>query len=194
MHDDYDDFDDFDDFDNYDDFGDYEDIDDVDEYAVDDYLDSLEEYEEALDDLAFEQENLRDEYEMKLQEIDEYWDRENQYIMTSGIYSEEEVQTILQNHEQIRREKKAEAKLDYEAEKERLRFERDNLRFDREMDKRDWELARQTKEMERNEAAASSHQEQAAQPYISGWQPEKPGLLKRIFTFAGMYYLFKKLF
>jgi hypothetical protein len=194
MHDDYDDFDDFDDFDNYDDFGDYEDIDDVDEYAVDDYLDSLEEYEEALDDLAFEQENLRDEYEMKLQEIDEYWDRENQYIMTSGIYSEEEVQTILQNHEQIRREKKAEAKLDYEAEKERLRFERDNLRFDREMDKQDWELAKQTKEMERNEAAAYAHQEQAAQPYISGWQPEKPGLLKRIFTFAGMYYLFKKLF
>ena len=194
MHDDYDDFDDFDDFDNYDDFGDYEDIDDVDEYAVDDYLDSLEEYEEALDDLAFEQENLRDEYEMKLQEIDEYWDRENQYIMTSGIYSEEEVQTILQNHEQIRREKKAEAKLDYEAEKERLRFERDNLRFDREMDKQDWELNRPTREMERNEAAASSHQEPAAQPYISGWQPEKPGLLKRIFTFAGMYYLFKKLF
>ncbi len=194
MHDDYDDFDDFDDFDNYDDFGDYEDIDDVDEYAVDDYLDSLEEYEESLDDLAFEQDNLRDEYEMKLQEIDEYWDRENQYIMTSGIYSEEEVQTILQNHEQIRREKKAEAKLDYEAEKERLRFERDNLRFDREMDKQDWELARQTKEMERSEAAASSHQEPAAQPYISGWQPEKPGLLKRIFTFAGMYYLFKKLF
>ena len=194
MHDDYDDFDDFDDFNNYDDFGDYEDIDDVDEYAVDDYLDSLEEYEEALDDLAFEQESLRDEYEMKLQEIDEYWDRENQYIMTSGIYSEEEVQTILQNHEQIRREKKAEAKLDYDAEKERLLFERDNLRVDREMDKQDWELARQTKEMERSEAAASSHQEQAAQPYISGWQPEKPGLLKRIFTFAGMYYLFKKLF
>ena len=194
MHDDYDDFDDFDDFDNYDDFGDYEDIDDVDEYAVDDYLDSLEEYEEALDDLAFEQDNLRDEYEMKLQEIDEYWDRENQYIMTSGIYSEEEVKTILQNHEQIRREKKAEAKLDYDAEKERLRFERDNLRFDREMDRQDWELNRQTKEMERNEAAASSHQEPAAQPYISGWQPEKPGLLKRIFTFAGMYYLFKKLF
>ena len=194
MHDDYDDFDDFDDFDNYDDFGDYEDIDDVDEYAADDYLDSLEEYEEALDDLAFEQENLRDEYEMKLQEIDEYWDRENQYIMTSGIYSEEEVQTILQNHEQIRREKKAEAKLDYEAERERLRFERDNLRFDREMDRQDWELARRTKEMERNEAAAYSHQEPAAKPYISGWQPEKPGLLKRIFTFAGMYYLFKKLF
>lgn len=194
MHDDYDDFDDFDDFDNYDDFGDYDDIDDVDEYAVDDYLDSLEEYEEALDDLAFEQENLRDEYEMKLQEIDEYWDRENQYIMTSGIYSEEEVQTILQNHEQIRREKKAEAKLDYEAEKERLRFERDNLRFDREMDRQDWELARPTKEMERNEAAASFHQEKVDQPYISGWQPEKPGLLKRIFTFAGMYYLFKKLF
>ena len=194
MHDDYDDFDDFDDFDNYDDFGDYEDIDDVDEYAVDDYLDSLEEYEEALDDLAFEQDNLRDEYEMKLQEIDEYWDRENQYIMTSGIYSEEEVQTILQNHEQIRREKKAEAKLDYEAEKERLRFERDNLRFDREMDSQDWELNRQTREMERNEAAAYAHQEQATQPYTSGWQPEKPGLLKRIFTFAGMYYLFKKLF
>ena len=194
MHDDYDDFDDFDDFDNYDDFGDYDDIDDVDEYAVDDYLDSLEEYEEALDDLAFEQENLRDEYEMKLQEIDEYWDRENQYIMTSGIYSEEEVQTILANHEQIRREKKAEAKHDYEAEKERLRFERDNLRFDREMDRQDWELARQTKEMERNEAAVYSHQEQAAQSYISGWQQEKPGLLKRIFTFAGMYYLFKKLF
>ena len=93
-----------------------------------------------------------------------------------------------------RNPKKAEEKLDYEAERERLRFERDNLRFDREMDRQDWELNRPTREMERSEAAAYAQQEQAAQPYISGWQPEKPGLLKRIFTFAGMYYLFKKLF
>lgn len=62
------------------------------------------------------------------------------------------------------------------------------------MDRQDWELNRQAKEIGRNGAEVYSHHEQAAQPYISSRQPEKPGLLKRIFTFAGMYYLFKKLF
>lgn len=39
----------------------------------------------------------------KFKEIDEYWDSENQYIKDSGIYTPEEVEQILANHEEIRR-------------------------------------------------------------------------------------------
>lgn len=114
-------------YDDYDVFEDFDDFDELDEFADDDFFDSLEGHEVALDDLAAEEAALRDGYKMKLQEIDEYWNRENQYIKTSGIYSEEEIQSILENHQRIRREKKAETRDDYEAEKDFLRFERDNF-------------------------------------------------------------------
>ena len=46
----------------------------------------------------------------------EYWNRENEYIKNSGIYTDEEVQQILANHEEIRRDKKEEAREWYEFE------------------------------------------------------------------------------
>ena len=57
---------------------------------------------------------LWDECQSKLKEIDEYWDRENQYIKTCGIYTPEEVEQILANHDEIRRSKKDEIKQEYE--------------------------------------------------------------------------------
>lgn len=57
---------------------------------------------------------MRDDYQAKLQEVDEYWDRENEYIKTCGIYTPEEVEQILANHEEIRRSKKDEIKQEYE--------------------------------------------------------------------------------
>lgn len=44
----------------------------------------------------------------RFKEIDEYWDRENQYIKDSGIYTPEEVEQILANHEEIRRNQREE--------------------------------------------------------------------------------------
>ena len=57
---------------------------------------------------------ILDECQSKLQEIDEYWDRENEYIKSSGIYTPEEVEQILANHNEIRRNKKKEIKKKYD--------------------------------------------------------------------------------
>ena len=76
---------------------------------------------------------LRDSYESEIKEIDEYWDKENQYIKSSGIYTKEEVKQILANHEEIRRSKKAEVKAKYKGDLEMLRDEREQLLFDKEI-------------------------------------------------------------
>lgn len=57
---------------------------------------------------------MRDDYQAKLKEVDEYWDRENQYIKSCGIYTPEEVEQILANHNEIRRSKKKEIKKKYD--------------------------------------------------------------------------------
>lgn len=61
------------------------------------------------------------------------WDRENQYIKDSGIYTKEEVEQIIANHEEIRRSKKAEVKARYKGDLEILRDEREQILFDKEM-------------------------------------------------------------
>ena len=71
----------------------------------------------------------------KIQEIDEYWDRENQYIKDSGIYTPEEVEQILANHEEIRRSKKAEVRAKYKEEMEMLRDDIEQMQYDREMER-----------------------------------------------------------
>ena len=76
---------------------------------------------------------LRDSYESEINEIDEYWDREKQYIKDSGIYTKEEVEQIIANHEEIRQSKKAEVKAKYKGDLEMLRDEREQLLFDKEM-------------------------------------------------------------
>ena len=76
-------------------------------YDYDDY-DSLME----VDDLLFNEEDERLEYDRRAREINEYWDRENKYIKSSGIYTKEEVRQILDEHNRIRREQLAKAKED----------------------------------------------------------------------------------
>ena len=71
----------------------------------------------------------------KIQEIDEYWDRENQYIKDSGIYTPKEVEQILANHEEIRRSKKAEVRAKYKEEMEMLRDDIEQMQYDREMER-----------------------------------------------------------
>ena len=59
----------------------------------------------------------------KFKEIGEYWDRENQYIKDSGIYTPEEVEQILANHEEIRRNQREEASKKFNEEVQRYRDE-----------------------------------------------------------------------
>ena len=73
--------------------------------------------------------------DLEIQEIDEYWDRENQYIKDSGIYTPEEVEQILANHEEIRRSKKAEVRAKYKEEMEMLRDDIEQMEYDREIDR-----------------------------------------------------------
>lgn len=75
--------------------------------------DDYDEYDslmDEVDDLLYNEEDERDIYEKEVDEINEYWDRENEYIKSSGIYTKEEVEQILENHNRIRKEKLAEAK------------------------------------------------------------------------------------
>ena len=80
----------------------------------------------------------------EIREIDEYWDRENQYIKDSGIYTPEEVEQILASHEEIRRNKKAEVRAKYKEEMEMLRDDIEQMQFDREIERAlepdDWEM------------------------------------------------------
>lgn len=68
-------------------------------------------------------------------EIDEYWDRENQYIKDSGIYTPEEVEQILANHEEIRRNKKAVVRAKYKEEIQMLHDDMKQMHYDREMER-----------------------------------------------------------
>ena len=70
----------------------------------------------------------------EIREIDEYWDRENQYIKDSGIYTPEEVEQILASHEEIRRNKKDEAREKYRRELYCRSVERELMNLDREME------------------------------------------------------------
>ena len=70
----------------------------------------------------------------KIKEIDEYWDRENQYIKDSGIYTPEEIEQILANHEEIRRNKKAEVRAKYEEEMKMLRDDIEQMQYDKEIE------------------------------------------------------------
>ena len=100
---------------------------------LDSYNDEIEGYNDDLRSLEDDGFMLRDSYESEINEIDEYWDRENQYIKDSGIYTKEEVEQIIANHEEIRQSKKAEVKANYKGDLEMLRDEREQLLFDKEM-------------------------------------------------------------
>ena len=98
---------------------------------LDSYNDEIEGYNDDLRSLEDDRFMLKSRYESEIEEIDEYWDRENQYIKSSGIYTKEEVKQILANHEEIRRSKKAEVKAKYKGDFEMLRDEREQLLFDK---------------------------------------------------------------
>ena len=68
--------------------------------------------------------------DLAIKEIDEYWDRENQYIKESGIYSPDEIEQILAKHEEIRRNKKQEALVKFKEELQMMRDDAELMQVD----------------------------------------------------------------
>ena len=108
-------------------------------FDYDEYDSLMDEF----DDLLCNEEDERDIYEKKVGEINEYWDRENEYIKSSGIYTKEEVEQILDNHNQIRNEKIAEAKKDYEEALDWIREQKQWAVEQRQWEREDREIERQ---------------------------------------------------
>ena len=55
--------------------------------AIDEYNSFMDDYDSDITDLKMQEWQAKDECQRQLREIDEYWDRENKYIKTSGIYT-----------------------------------------------------------------------------------------------------------
>ena len=175
----------------------YDDYDDSDVY-LDEYDDELDMYDDEIDgyddelrDLEDDEFMLDDSYESEIREIDEYWDRENEYIKSSGIYTDEEVQQILANHEEIRNSKKEEARANYEIDKELLSVDREQLQLDREMAESNRDAVKLERDIAQTERESSRVANYSA---YTNPAPEKPSFVKRAFTAAAIYHFLKKLF
>ena len=67
-----------------------EDLDD----ALDEYRGLIDDYDSQLSDLEEQEYEAKMNCREELREIDEYWDRENEYIRSNGIYTKEEIRHI----------------------------------------------------------------------------------------------------
>ena len=152
----------------------YDDFEDYDEF--------LHDYNSQLDDLANQEEDVRNMYEAELQEIDEYWDREEKYIRNSGIYTEEEIRQILEEHNEARRRQKEEVKDRYLFERESIDFDREQLEYDRQqavdemefaMLERDLIAMDQEQEMEARIIAARNEELAAYSDFIASLDMDK---------------------
>ena len=117
------------------------------DYLDDPFDDNLDTYRLQLSDLAEEMSDARMNFQMEMNEIDEYWDRENEYIKNSGIYTKAEIREILAQHEEIRRSKKRDVIERYGTEKDMLDFEKEQLEFELEQEMMDQEFEREEREL-----------------------------------------------
>ena len=108
---------------------------------LEDYDEFLDDYHGRLDDLSMQAEEIRDMYKSELQEIDEYWDREDEYIRKSGIYTKAEIRQILEEHNEVRRSQKADVRERYQMDMESIDFDKEQLEFDRQQAEDDMEFS-----------------------------------------------------
>ena len=121
-----------------------EDLDD----ALDECRGLIDDYDSQLSDLEEQEYEAKMNCREELREIDEYWDRENEYIKSNGIYTKEEIRQILEQHEEIRREKKREVLDRFAFDKDSIEFDREQLEFDREQAMWDMDFAIQEHELD----------------------------------------------
>ena len=122
------------------------------------YDEFLGDYHGRLNDLSRKAEEIRDMYRSELQEIDEYWDREDEYIRKSGIYTKAEIRQILEEHNEARQRQKEDVRERYQMDKESIDFDREQLEFDRQQAEDDMEFAM----LERDLIAMDQEQEMDA--------------------------------
>ena len=67
-----------------------------------------------IDDILYDGEYEKFLYDNTVSEINERVDQENEYIKSSGIYTKEEIEQVIESNNQIRNEKLAEAKKAYD--------------------------------------------------------------------------------
>ena len=67
-----------------------------------------------IDDILYDGEYEKFLYDNTVSEINERVDQENEYVKSSGIYTKEEIEQVIESNNQIRNEKLAEAKKAYE--------------------------------------------------------------------------------
>ncbi len=168
--------------------------DDYDDY--DPYLDDLDDLDaDVYNDFEFEAQMIEDSYESELSEVDEYWDRENEYIMNNDVYTDEEKRMIIEQHNSIRNSKKEEIQAQYEFEKDDLEWQKEQAEFDRQMEREDREFERLERELDRQERANEYLEQSRAASYTPNYyKPERPGFIKRTLTAAAIYHFLKKLF
>lgn len=128
-------------------YGDYEDYDEL-----------MDDYHGRLDDLSMQAEKIRDMYRSELQEIDEYWNREDEYIRKSGIYTKPEIRQILEEHNEVRRSQKEDVRERYQIDMESIDFDKEQLEYDRQQAEDDMEFAM----LERDLIAMDQEQEMDA--------------------------------
>lgn len=128
-------------------YGDYEDYDEL-----------MDDYHGRLDDLSMQAEEIRDMYRSELQEIDEYWNREDEYIRKSGIYTKPEIRQILEEHNEVRRSQKEDVRERYQIDMESIDFDKEQLEYDRQQAEDDMEFAM----LERDLIAMDQEQEMDA--------------------------------
>ena len=108
---------------------------------LEEYEEFLDDYHGRLDDLSMQAEEIRDMYRSELQDIDEYWDREDEYIRKSGIYTKAEIRQILEEHNEVRRSQKEEVRERYQMDMESIDFDKEQLEYDRQQAEDDMEFA-----------------------------------------------------
>ena len=69
---------------------------------------------EEIDNILYDGEYEKFIYDNTVSEINERVDQENEYVKSSGIYTKEEIEQIIESNNQIRNEKLAEAKKAYD--------------------------------------------------------------------------------
>ena len=114
--------------------------------AIDEYNSFMDDYDSDLTDLKMQEWQAKDECKKQLHEVDEYWDRENKYIKTSGIYTKEEIEQILEQHEEIRRNKKKEILERFDFYMDMIAYDKEQLEMDQEQAESDLEFAMQERE------------------------------------------------
>ena len=120
-----------------------------DEYddAIDEYNSFMDDYDSDLTDLKMQEWQAKDECKRQLREVDEYWDKEDNFIKSIGIYTNEEIAQILEEHEAVRRSKKKEILERFDFDMDMIAYDKEQLEMDREQAESDLEFAMQDREL-----------------------------------------------